>query len=333
MAAPVDLLLAEYCSVSTSLGASIATECASENLTHVRTSFVDTFRRMTGSKTHGASHARAFRSKVWLEYAVTKSGLPWAEFVKQYVYRGRARSSLADKWRAGVTQPTRLSAQQLERFLPGTLAIFDSPLFSLLEDRPFTVQELRNLFAPYRDTRVPLFVWRFPNDEALRERRHWVPTLHEKDTSSLVQRGDIWGFVTTVWVARMCEAQGELDYHFMACMDACRAAPMALKEPWLASHADQLFQLLETVRARVLSTFMMFDVDLDIIKRQASDPNHEPISEYRPRDPVTRRLVEIEDPVLPAHWIPGLVWREQERRREQRRMTLKKSHRPSPAKS
>lgn len=280
---------------------------------------------MTGSKAHGARHARAFRSKIWLEYAVAQSGLPWTEFVKQYVYRGRARSRIADKWHAGEIQPTRLSAQQLERFLPGTLAIFDSPLFQLLEDRPFTVQELRKLFTPYRETRVPLIVWRFPNDEALRERRHWVPTLHEKDTLSLVRRGDIWGFIASVWVARMCEAQGELEYHFTACMDLYRAAPMALKEPWLASHADQLFELLETMRSRVPSTFIMFDVDLDIIKRQASDPNHEPIREYRPRDPVTRRFVEIEDPVLPAHWIPGRVWRDRERRREQRRATLKKS--------
>ncbi|EQD48937.1 hypothetical protein B1A_13873, partial [mine drainage metagenome] len=147
----------------------------------------------------------------------------------------------------------------------------------------------------------------------------------EKDTSSLVRRGDIWGFIAAIWVARMCEAQGELDYHFTAFMDVYRAAPAALKEPWLASHADQLFALLETVRYREPSTFIMFDVDLDIIKRQASDPIHEPLREYRPRDPLTWRFVEIEDPVLLAHWIPGRVWRDRERRREQRRATLKKS--------
>lgn len=283
---------------------------------------------MTGSKAHGARHARAFRSKIWLEYAVAQSGLPWSEFAKQYVYRGRARSSLADKWRAGVIQPTRFSAQRLERFLPGTLAIYDSPLFLVLEDRPFTVQELRKLFAPYREARDQLIVWKFPNDDELRERRHWVPTLHEKDTSSLVRRGDIWGFIATVWVARMSEARGELDHHFMACMDVYRAAPAALKEPWLASHADQLFELLETLRSRVPSTLIMFDVDVDIIKRQASDPNHEPIREFRPRDPVTRQFVEIEDSVLPAHWISGTAWRDQERRHAHRRAALQKSHRP-----
>ncbi|WP_081130081.1 hypothetical protein [Metallibacterium scheffleri] len=285
---------------------------------------------MDGSKSKGAQPVREFHTKIWLEYAVRRSGLAWRDFVRECVYRGRARSSLADKWRTGKALPTRLSAQRIERLLSGTLAVFDSPLFPLLEDRPFTVQELRKLFAPYRETRVPLIVWRFPNDEELRERRHWVPTLHEKDTSSLVRRGDIWGFIAAVWVARMCEAQGELDYHFTACMDVYRAAPAALKESWLAPHVDQLFKLLETVRYREISTFIMFDVDLDIIKRQASDPNHEPIREYRPRDPLTHRFVEIEDPVLPAHWIPGTVWRDQQRRREQRRATLKKSHRPSP---
>lgn len=319
------LLLAEYCAVSTALGASIWTECTSGNLTHVRTSFVDTFRRMTGRKSKRAQPVREFRAKIWLEYAVRRSGLAWRDFVRECVYRDRARSSLADKWRTGKALPTRQSVQQIDHLLPGTLAVFDSPLFPLLEDRPFSVQELRKLFTPYRETRVPLIVWRFPNDEELRERRHWVPTLLEKDTSSLVKRGDIWGFIATIWVARMCEAQGELDHHFTACMDVYRAAPAALKESWLASHADQLFELLEAVRYREPSTFIMFDTDLDIIKRQASDPNHEPFLELRQRDPLTRRFVEIEDPVLLAHWIPGRVWRDRERHREQRRATLKKS--------
>jgi len=295
----------------------------------VRTSFVDVQRRMTGSKSDGAHLARAFRAKAWLEFAVKQSGLSWRDFVKQCVYRGRARSSLAEKWRAGKAQPTRLSALRLERLIPGTLAIYDSPLFTLLEDRPFTVQELNALFAPFRETRTPLICWKFPNDEELRERHHWVPTLHEKDTSSLARRGDIWGFIATIWVARMCEAQGDSDVHTAACADLYRAAPAALKEPWLAPHVDQLISLLKAVQSRLFSTLLAFEVDLDIIRRQASDPNHETIREYRPLDPLTHRFIEIEDPVLSAHWIPGTVWRDQERRREQR--SLKKSHRPSPA--
>lgn len=315
----------EYCSVLAALGVSISVECASENLTNVRTSFVDAIRRLTGEKYVGVQPAREFRAKVWLDHAVRRSGLCWPDFAKSCVYRGRARSSLAEKWRQGKALPTRLSAQRIERLLPGTLAVFDSPLFPLLEDRPFTVQELQKLFAPYREARVPLVIWRFPNDDELRERRHWVPTLVERDTSSLVRRGDVWGFIAALWVARMSEAQGESNDHYMAFMDIYRAAPAALKEPWLASHADQLINLLETLRFREPATFPMFDVDLDIIKRQAADPSHEPIREYRPRDPLTHRFVEIEDPVLPAHWIPGTVWRDRQLRREQRRSTQKKS--------
>ncbi|MHB1798471.1 MAG: hypothetical protein ACYCUI_09235 [Vulcanimicrobiaceae bacterium] len=295
----------------------------------MHTAFIDTIRGFTRTEKDAPKSARCFRSKVWLDYAQHLSGLPWRDFTDRYIYRNRARSGLADKWRSEKCQPTLLSAQQLERHLPGTLPVFRSPLFTLLENRPFTAKELSQLFASYREPRDSLIVWRFPNDEELRARRHWVPTLHEKDTSSLVNRGDIWGFITSLWSTRMSEAEGEPDYHFLASMDVYRAIPAALKEPWLAPHADQLFSLLENVRSRVLSTYMLFDVDLDIIKRQAADPEHEPLREYLPRDPITHRFIDLEDPILPARLISGRVWRDQQRRCEERRAARQQSQRAS----
>ena len=118
----------------------------------------------------------------------------------------------------------------------------------------------------------------------------------------------------------MSEAGEEPDHHYVASMDVYRATPAALKEPWLAPHADQLFSLLEIIRSRVISTYLMFDIDLDIIKRQATDPTHEPLREYRPRDPMTHRFIDLEDPILSARLIPGKVWRDQQRHREARRV-------------
>lgn len=270
----------------------------------MHTAFIDTIRGFTRTEKDAPKPARCFRSKVWLDHAQLLSGLPWHEFADRYIYRNRARSGLADKWRTEKCLPTLLSAQQLERHLPGTLPVFQSPLFTLLENRPFTAKELRKLLAPYREPRGSLNVWRFPDDEDLRARRHWVPTLHEKDTSSLVNRGDIWGFIASLWSTRMSEAEREPDYHLVASMDVYRAAPAALKEPWLAPHADKLVSLLEIIRFRVLSTYILFDIDLNIIKRQAADPKHEPLRECRPRDPITHRFIDVEDPILPAATYP-----------------------------
>lgn len=80
---------------------------------------------------------------------------------------------------------------------------------------------------------------------------------------------------------------------------------MALREPWLAEYATEFFKLTEAIRARSLYSSYLFDVDFDVIKRQAMDPTYEPVRELRPQDPVTGRFQEVDDPVLQAHVIPG----------------------------
>ncbi len=287
----------------------------------MRKSYIDVIRKMARNPVSEVAAAHRFRGQVWLGYCQLLARCPWKEFVKTYVYRQRARSGIAEKWRSGQVLPTRQSAQRVERLLPGTLNVFDSPLFVLLEDRPFTTRELDKIFAPYRAPKTSKYpvAWEFPNDSELRERGHWVLTMVARDTDSFVRRGDLWGFIAALWVVRYSEARGDQDFHIEACKDMYRAMPAALKEPWLAPYSDELFNLLEIVRRRSLYSLAMFDVDMDIIKRQAADPTHEPLRELRPVDPETHRFISIEDPVLKACLIPGKEFRDKQRRNEARR--------------
>lgn len=84
-----------------------------------------------------------------------------------------------------------------------------------------------------------------------------------------------------------------------------RALPAAAKEPWRSLHLSLLAESLDLVRRSDTPPAMMFDVDMNVIRGQAVDTNHEPLRELRKRDPTTHRFLEVKDPILHAHWIPG----------------------------
>lgn len=277
----------------------------------MRRALIDDIRKISGDS-EGANHAvKRLRTTAWLDGARKLAACPsWPEFDKMYVERGRSRSNLGEKWRKGIVEPSRYSAEKLEDRLPGTLAVFDSPLWVLLENRPFSQSEVAKIMSDYRPQKasdLPFF-WLFPNDEVQWKQRRCAPTLSMRDTGGLVHRGDMWGFLALLWTMRYAEADGDQELHHLASEDMYRAMPMAIREPWLADHATTLFELTEAIRARRSYSFYLFDVDFDVIKRQATDPTYEPVREHRPWDARTGRFQEVEDPVLPAHVISGREW-------------------------
>ncbi len=276
----------------------------------------DILRRLTQESSDRIKDVKRLRTRACLDYAYAKSKCSsWLEFDKTYVARGRTRSNLGEKWRKGSAEPTRYSVAKIDERLPGTLAVFESPLWLLLENHPFSKFEINGVMCEYRPDEASglPFSWLFPGDEERWKQRRCAPTLSINDTDGLVRRGDIWGFVALLWTVRYAEADGDQLLHHMAAENMYRAMPMAIREPWLSGYVDELIDLTETIRARYLYSFYLFDVDFDVIKRQASDPTYEPVRELRRRDPVTGCFETVEDPVLRAHVIPGKEWAETER--------------------
>lgn len=269
---------------------------------------VDDIRKIAGDSGGVNDAVKRLRTTAWLDDARTRAGCTsWPEFDKMYVERGRSRSNLGEKWRKGIVEPSRYSAEKLEERLPGTLAVFDSPLWVLLENRRFGQSEVERIMSacrPQKASGLPFF-WLFPGDEVRWKQWRCLPTLIMRDTGGLAHRGDMWGFLALLWTVRYAEADGDQELHHLASEDMYRAMPMAIREPWLAEHATVLFELTEAIRARSLYSYCLFDVDFDVIKRQAIDPTYEPVRELRPRDPLTGRFQKVEDPVLPAQIIPG----------------------------
>jgi hypothetical protein len=70
-----------------------------------------------------------------------------------------------------------------------------------------------------------------------------------------------------------------------------------------------MIDCVDRIRFRDFYATLFFDIDREIILRQADDCAYEPCRELRTRDPDTGSFIEIEDPVLPATFIPGVVAR------------------------
>lgn len=252
-----------------------------------------------------ALSAHVLRGRAWLDYAMERSELSLELFAKKFIYRDRSRSNLIQRWLTRTSVPSRRSAMAIDKMVPGTLEIFDSLLFRFLEDRAMSACAIVKLLAPYKAPSGSGYEWSFPNDEELRAKQHWVPIALEFDTGGLARRGDIWGFIAILGLVRLAEARGEAVLHCEACMDMYRALPAMLKLPWLRAHVDLLKECLDQITHRELFSTMMFDVDWDVIRRQAADPSYDPILERRPPELIDKEFAGIEDPVLPALLIAG----------------------------
>lgn len=252
------------------------------------------------------------RGRAWLSNAVLESGLEIGAFAIKHVYGGRSESNLVSKWVKGEASPTMQSVRTVEKTLPGTSWVFELPLWRLLIDRPLSIQETSEIASRYVVDYGGIKLWRFPGDDE--HTSDGLPPVFLQDVRGLKARNDLWGLVGALIRVRQMEASINEISHLEASKNMFRALPGALKQPWLRPHADDLLECLERVRSRMFLTAFMYDVDYDVILRQADDPNHQPCLESRKLDPITHRFVEMEDPIIAAEVVYGSSVKKNNRR-------------------
>jgi hypothetical protein len=241
------------------------------------------------------------RGVAWLLNAVNSSGLEPPDFAERYVDRGRSVSGLMRKWRSGETHPVRHSALQVERLLPGTLWVFDLDVWDLLKNVPISSRAVARIISKYSERNY----WNFPLDAGPRPSRR--PALAEvMDTQRLVYRGDYWGFLGSLAVARLYESSGNDIKYISALKDVFRALPGALKEPWLRPLGEDLMDQLLGLKARRFYISLMFGVDERVIFNQADNSAFEPHRDWWPIDPSTGKAVEPQDPIVLSDITPSL---------------------------
>lgn len=251
----------------------------------------------------------SLRGRAWLSQALHQSGLDIRSFAARHVYGDRSESNLVDKWVSGSVSPTKQSVRLVEKTLPGSAWVFHLPLWRLLVGRPLGPRETKKIASRCLAVYPGVKLWRFPGD-AEGDTAVRTPPVIYPDVQGLVARGDLWGFIGAIIRVREVEALGEALAHCEASKYMFRALPGALRLPWLRPHAAELLQCLNCVRSRMFYSAIMYDVDEEVILRQADDPAHQPWREARRLDPLTHRFEDIEDPILPAQLIPGSLVRE-----------------------
>lgn len=191
----------------------------------------------------------------------------------------------------------RSSVLAISDRLPGLLELYDLPLFTLFEDRPLGRRAIESLLAPYQ-TGDELSPWKFPNDEELRDEGCHVSTCSWIDSASLVSRGDIYGFMAIVGLVRWAEAVKDGQSHIFHVGNMYRAFPAVARLPWFRKHYELLQNCVTAIHRRVYTSVLLNRVDWDVIRRQIEAPVHETLRERRPRDTVSGRFVDLEDPVI-----------------------------------
>jgi hypothetical protein len=251
---------------------------------------------------------RAFRARVVLGYAQNIAKMGVSELAMQAIYKDRDHSGLHEKWLAGNVALSRASAAKLDSLAPGTLELFDLPLFPLLSDIPVREADVFDLLSKYRRAGVglgDLMPWKFPDERQRLERRDFSPVMSVTDTDNLFLYGTPHSFSVLLGVVRVAEWRRDIELHVRASQDLYRALPFILRAPWFKESREDFLALLHQLRSRVLLSARLFDVDWDVVSRQESDLAISLCRWKRPRCPDTGRFVDLEDPILPAEIIPG----------------------------
>lgn len=220
---------------------------------------------------------RTFWTQCWLDFSYCCSQVQsHAAFSRQLMGADDDEPPRTVRdWRAGRHSADRQSVVDVDQKLSiCTVWLYLLPMVSLLTLRKWSVPDVLELLAPYIvHNAYGELRWQFPNDEVLRENGRLPYPCAFDDTTHLVERGDICGFMAILGLIRLAEAQRDGDRHSAYSRDLYRAIPAIAREPWLQPRVDVLLDLIERVLHRVPLSTITFRVRWDVVRGQiwASD--------------------------------------------------------------
>jgi hypothetical protein len=250
--------------------------------------------RSSGKRTHDHI-VKQLRGASWMNNALLVSKESWTAFASKFIYRERSDSRLEKKWKSGQANPSTQSVKAVERMLPGTDWVYDLDMWDLLRNVDISKNDALRFIKEHSSNGF----WKFP------ERNEFTPPKRQLripiyDTQGLTFRLDLWGFAGILALARFHEAYGDTTNHSIAIKDLFRAAPGALREPWLRPHAHKLLEALYALKARVRHERFPYDVDEHLILDQADDSDLELHPAWWRQERLTGDHIPPKDPILYA---------------------------------
>ena len=184
--------------------------------------------------------------------------------LKDELGRNRSRSELVERWKSGEVNPSRVSAQKLDKHAPGSLALFDLPMWGLLGLGPKTEQEIERLLKKAVDSGL------LPDeigatvgmDNAYR--RTYPEALY--GPASLVMEGSLSSFNKLILLTRQAEASFDDRKHaeYIACL--YMLFPTIAKIPYFALSTVGIAQAISDLHGRVEWSRVSFGVDWNVVQ-------------------------------------------------------------------
>jgi hypothetical protein len=164
--------------------------------------------QLTGRRRGNCDASGILRSLVTVLFALEQTGMDLARFAKLHASVTQHEDcSLIYQWARGETAMKITSALRLDRVAPGTEAIYEHPSFELLRDAPISKGRVTLMLQRY--AHPPLLNWWFGDEGDCGV----VAGPLRRDSSILVQRGDLDGFAVILGLMCEAEARDHLEDH------------------------------------------------------------------------------------------------------------------------
>ena len=217
-------------------------------------------------------HWSRLRGDVWLRYVMLQTKWSWQD-LKDELRKNRARSELVEKWRAGEVNPSRVSAQKIEEHAPGSLALFDLPMWGLLGTGPKTEREIERLLKKAEDS-GPLpdqIDATIGMDNAYRGA--YPEALY--GPLSLVMDRSLASFNRLIVLTREAEAGFDDRRHAQLIESLYLLFPTIAKFPYFAPSTIGLAQAISDLHGRVEWSRASFGVDWNVLHAAIDSPDDE----------------------------------------------------------
>ena len=258
--------------------------------------------RLTGSRSGGKDPADVLRTWVWLEAAFLEHGKSRSDVADSLSARANSPGArneptgIVNKWLKGKHVAKPHSVAKLAKVLCGSDEVYHLPVFDLLRNKRIKKSQLNQWVKPYRTTWNGLEFWEFPQHRYKESGELLFRANLLNDSKSLLQRGDIYGFIGILYLVRKAEADNDVELHLEFMKDAYTAFPAAFRHPNFRPRWRQFYDCLFWVHARVPMSLTLCRPKKSVLESQIYADQHTPCRVLRPRNKKGFRFTELELP-------------------------------------
>ncbi|MBE8718560.1 hypothetical protein [Cellvibrio polysaccharolyticus] len=245
-------------------------------------------KKRTSSKTTVGT----LQTRIWLENLLRTHKISRKDFTKKIGAENGDPTGIVLRWLKGLHTVKESRVENLAKIFEGSDAPYKLPLFKLLRNRPLTKADLFKIMSPY----MRISWWIFPDPKQPENMGLSFPPCLINDTDTLIERGDIYGFTAILYLVRIAEAEKDAIAHFYYMGAAYSALPGLCRNQLFRKRWREVLDCLQSIHCRVMTSMFIVKPIPSVIETQIFSKYHITRRIFRPIDPETSRLIELQKP-------------------------------------